>query len=65
MFEEPSARNAHARVCEGGRSLLVTVNLYGHVAGNGGYSQGDTYGLIVASPTRKLHPVLGIGGSNF
>ena len=27
----------------GGRSLSVTVNLIGHDAGNGGYSQGDTY----------------------
>ena len=41
-LEEPSARNAHARVCEGGGPDWITENLNGHEAGNGGYSQGDT-----------------------
>jgi hypothetical protein len=29
------------------------VNLYGHAARNGGYSQGDTYGGSRTSPTRN------------
>lgn len=33
---------------------MVTENLNGHAAGNGRYSQGDSYGPIVASSTRSL-----------
>jgi hypothetical protein len=33
--------------------MLVTENLNGHAAGNGRYSQGDTYGPAVASSTRS------------
>jgi len=33
---------------------LVTANLNGHAAGNGGYSQGDTCGPLAASPTRRI-----------
>jgi hypothetical protein len=33
--------------------MLVTENLNGHAAGNGRYSQGDTYGPAVASSTRR------------
>ncbi len=29
------------------------VRLHGHVAGNGGYSQGDTYGRGWSPPTRR------------
>ena len=29
------------------------VSLHGHVAGNGGHSQGDTYGRGWSSPTRR------------
>jgi hypothetical protein len=34
--------------------MLVTENLNGHAAGNGRYSQGDTYGPAVASSTRSV-----------
>ena len=30
------------------------VSLHGHAAGNGGYSQGDTYGRGWSSPTRRV-----------
>jgi len=32
----------------------VMANLHGHVAGNGGHGQGDTYGSGGASPTRSV-----------
>jgi len=44
-----------------GRSLSVTVNLNGHAAGNGRYSQGDTYDPTEASPTRRTVRILGFG----
>jgi len=47
----------HARVCEGGSRDSVTVNLIGHAAGNGGYSQGTPADPFAASSTRKPHPV--------
>jgi len=34
--------------------MAVTANLYGHAAGNGGYSQGAAYGRTTASPTRRV-----------
>jgi hypothetical protein len=37
--EEPAAGNLHGRVCEGGASRWAMVDLNGHEAGNGGYSQ--------------------------
>jgi hypothetical protein len=43
----------HARVCEGGSRELVTVDLNGHAAGNGGYSQGTPVDPFAASSTRK------------
>ena len=53
MSEEPDAGILHVRVCEGGGPGIVMENLNGHEAGNGGYSQGDTYRRYRASSTRS------------
>ena len=34
--------------------MVITATLNGHEAGNGGYGQGDTYGPLAASPTRRI-----------
>jgi len=36
-----------------GEARATMATLYGHEAGNGGHSQGPTYGHVVASPTRS------------
>jgi hypothetical protein len=43
---------------------LVTENLNGHAAGNGRYSQGDTYGPAAASSTRSADLSLQALGGN-
>jgi hypothetical protein len=45
-----------------GGARAVMENLHGHVAGNGGHGQGDTYGSGGASPTRRRKPLAKKGG---
>jgi hypothetical protein len=52
LFEEPSAGNLHARICEGRGHWLLWIVLFGHEAGNGRYRQGLSYAQSAASPTR-------------
>ena len=51
-IDEPAAGMPHGGVCEGGGLGNAMADLYGHEAGNGGYSQG-TPTASQPSPTRR------------
>src|SRR5215469_3297066 len=55
-LDEPAAGNLHGGVCEGGAPGRATVDLNGHEAGNGGYSQRKPTAHLASSTRRGSQP---------
>ena len=53
LLDEPAAGNLHGGICEGGVPDVPLMDLTGHEAGNGGYSQGKSKVHRVSSTRRE------------
>ena len=62
--EEPAAGNLHGGVREGGDFWQATVDLNGHEAGNGGYSQGKPTACQKVSSTRREGGIRTLGSKH-
>ena len=60
-LDEPAAGNPHGGVCEGGGLGVATMNLNGHEAGNGGYSQGKSTAPRTSSTRPDGSPAIKLG----